>query len=411
MKNWIAPRVDSSINFLKKLYKLSESTYLKIDKRNVILSSEQKYKEFMSCSYLGIHNDERIIKEIQTSNELKDSGFLFSSARTRMVSIMEKKVESKLNMVFDPYLTVLFQNVHSVHLGVIPLLLSGKFPGVESEKGFHCIIDKFAHQSLKVMIGIMEQFSSVSIIDLDKWDSIEKETEKATSLNKKIFILTDSLGSMGKVYDINRIVKYVEKHDGFVYFDDAHSTSILGKNGSGYVIDTLKNKINKKVFISTGLTKGFGSHGGIMLVHNQQQVDFIKTYATTYTFSGPLPNTNLIATNICCDIHLSDEINHLQKSLKDNLLFFDTNFKYPNLNLCKDTILPFRTILIGLESDLHKCISFLRKNSVLVTGASYPTVEKGKSIIRISLSSLNTHDDINTLLKVIHLFIKREKIC
>lgn len=44
----------------------------------------------------------------------------------------------------------------------------------------------------------------------------------------------------------------------------------------------------------------------------KEQIEFIRQYATTYTFSGPISNPNLIATNVCCDIHLSNEIYVLQ---------------------------------------------------------------------------------------------------
>lgn len=50
------------------------------------------------------------------------------------------------------------------------------------------------------------------------------------------FLILDSVGSMGKIYNIKHITNLVYKYNGYAYFDDAHGMSILGRNGSGYVL-------------------------------------------------------------------------------------------------------------------------------------------------------------------------------
>ncbi|WP_234385014.1 aminotransferase class I/II-fold pyridoxal phosphate-dependent enzyme [Allofrancisella guangzhouensis] len=407
-KNWIKLRVNKSKSYLGNIYKISNSVYNSIFEKNVFLTSDQKCKEFMSCSYLGLHNDKRIIKAIQNSKELIDQNLLFSSARTRMTSAIEERTNNKLQQIFNPYHIVQFQNVHTIHLGVLPLLLSGEFPMVKPRtNGFYCIIDKFSHQSIKVMIGIISQFCDVNIVDLEDWDTVLKISHKITDEDKTLFIITDSLGSMGKVYDVKKLVNLIEENEGYIYFDDAHGMSILGKHGCGYVLATLENKLNPRVFISTGLTKAFGSHGGVILTPYKEQIDFIKTYATTYTFSGPISNPNLIATDVCCDIHLSSEIYALQKKLYDNISFFDKNFKHTDKNICFHSILPFRPILLGSEKEVQDCLSFLKSKGILVTGAVYPTVEKNKSIIRIALSAIHIEQDILSLVESLHSFLEQ----
>ncbi|MDE5015008.1 aminotransferase class I/II-fold pyridoxal phosphate-dependent enzyme, partial [Francisella tularensis subsp. holarctica] len=71
-------------------------------------------------------------------------------------------------------------------------------------------------------------------------------------------LMMDSVGSLGKIYPVKEIVDLVNTYKGYVYFDDAHGMSIIGKNGSGYVLKERVYRLNDRVFIATSLTKAFG---------------------------------------------------------------------------------------------------------------------------------------------------------
>ncbi len=61
------------------------------------------YLEFISCSYLGLHNDKEIINAIKNSTDLDLQGFLFSSSRTRAVSQLESSV---LEIIIQNFLSI-----------------------------------------------------------------------------------------------------------------------------------------------------------------------------------------------------------------------------------------------------------------------------------------------------------------
>nr|WP_252988854.1 hypothetical protein [Francisella noatunensis] len=156
--NWFVKRFKRTENFLETSYKCARNTFIKTTRKRITLTDNKDYLEFISCSYLGLHNDKEIINAIKNSTDLDLQGFLFSSSRTRAVSQLENSVLEKLSKIFYPYSPLLLQNLHTAHLGVIPLLVSQIFPKMRTDKKIHCILDKHSHQSLKILQGIIKQF-------------------------------------------------------------------------------------------------------------------------------------------------------------------------------------------------------------------------------------------------------------
>ncbi|MBK2295760.1 aminotransferase class I/II-fold pyridoxal phosphate-dependent enzyme [Francisella philomiragia] len=404
--NWFVKRFKRTENFLETSYKCARNTFIKTTRKRITLTDNKDYLEFISCSYLGLHNDKEIINAIKNSTDLDLQGFLFSSSRTRAVSQLENSVLEKLSKIFYPYIPLLFQNLHTAHLGVIPLLVSQIFPKMRTDKKIQCILDKHSHQSLKILQGIIKQFCDIDVLDTSNIYELDLYMKKINLDDKTPFIIMDSVGSMGKIYPIKDIVKLVEKYNGYVYFDDAHGMSITGKHGSGHVMQELNYKLNNRVFISTSLTKGFGGQGGIILMPYIEQIDFLLQYCTTYTFSGPLSIPTLEVINKSCDIHLSKKIDLLQQKLRNNLEYFDHQITNVKLNKLRNSFLPFRIIYIGNEGDAIKYYKILKTSGILVTCAVYPVVEKSQAILRITFSATHELDEIKLLAENLKKYLK-----
>jgi 7-keto-8-aminopelargonate synthetase-like enzyme len=407
-KNWVKKRVLNANDKLSKVYASCENICNAVVDKTVFLNNGNKYIEFVSCSYLGLHNDVRIINAICDREKINNYGFLFSSARTRMIFNEEFHITSKLAEIFKPYNPILFQNVHMVHLGVLPLIASGCFPGIEYINEVEFLIDRHAHQSMKCLIGLLGQFGNVEYCDAHCLSSLEESLKITVNKKKMPILLTDSLGSMGQVYNILEINKLINKYKGYAYFDDAHGMSIFGRNGAGYVLNKMLHQSDNRIFIATGLTKGFGAHGGCILLPSKDQVSFVKQYATTYTFSGPISIPNLLAIEECANIHLSGEIYKLQNKLRNNITYFDNHFMHKTYNVFAGSDLPIRTLLIGSETDAIELFKYLKEKKILTTCAVYPTVEKNNAIIRVCFSAKHTKEEILLLIECLDDIIGKE---
>jgi 7-keto-8-aminopelargonate synthetase-like enzyme len=90
-------------------------------KRKIVLPDGTTLSEFMSCSYLGLDQDDRILL---ASNNINKYGINFAVSRTRIRTENLSILEKLLNQIFLGY-SVTFTSLHLVHLGMIPLLESG----------------------------------------------------------------------------------------------------------------------------------------------------------------------------------------------------------------------------------------------------------------------------------------------
>ncbi len=81
-------------------------------------------------------------------------------------------------------------------------------------------------------------------------------------------------------------------------------------------------KFHLKYKLTTSLAKRFGICGGVAILPTQKEVEFVKTYCSTYMFSGTLVNPIINASIESGKTHLSSEIYQLQQDLfKKNRIF------------------------------------------------------------------------------------------
>ncbi|MDC9580523.1 aminotransferase class I/II-fold pyridoxal phosphate-dependent enzyme [Xenorhabdus sp. PR6a] len=202
--------------------------------------------------------------------------------------------------------------------------------------------------------------------------------------------MSDSLGSMGGGNNVAELTQLTKEFEGYFYVDDAHGTSIIGKNGCGYTLHQL-GEFHENLILLSSLSKAFGSHGGAASFSNPEAVSAIKKYALNYIFSGPPSLPGIAACVASANIHLTGEITELQAALKENIEIFDRSV----LNVeVKEKISPIRTIHIGCENEAINTSADLRSQGFLVTAAMYPTVPKSQSIIRVAISAAHSKAEL-----------------
>ena len=68
---------------------------------------------------------------------------------------------------------------------------------------------------------------------------------------------------MGGNAPVVELINLSEEYNGYCYIDDAHGTSIIGKNGGGFVLNELDNNFNQRLLLVSSLSKAFGATGGL----------------------------------------------------------------------------------------------------------------------------------------------------
>ncbi len=363
------------------------------DGRVVTLVSGETLLEFCSCCYLGLDVDSRLVRA--STKNLEQYGVSFPVARTRMRTENLLHLEKLLSNIFLGYATT-FVSLHLTHLGCLPILASGKMPSFPiKDNGMTFIMDKTAHASIQINRGLLEQFGSVELVDFSSHEQLEAAFKSAHDTRKTPISLSDSIGSMGGIAPVKFIMEMCDTYQGYAYFDDAHGTSIFGKNGCGYVLKELDHLFHPRLILTASLSKAFGTNGAVIVLPTAADEQMIKRFASTYLFGNPPPFAIIDAAIESANIHLSDEIYERQTQLWENVAYFDGLLHNHIVNSGK--ISPIRGIFMGDEWKAIDCAKKLRQRGFAVTTAMYPTVAKGKSMLRVAISCLHKKEEIYKL--------------
>ncbi len=402
-RNWMRDKIlRSKAHQYESFNTVNGLSVINREGKNITLDNGKKMVEFISCSYLGLDQDKRLIQS--TGYELDNFGLALHCARTRLQPQSSFELDDLLRQIYCGSYPVTFPSVHMVHQGFLPLIGSGEMPGFPLDiHGAYFIIDKTAHSSLQINIGILAQFGQVVRIDFKDSSALEIEFKKARLERMTPITISDSIGSMTSVAPVKLLINLASKYAGYVYLDDAHGTSIYGKNGCGYTLDVVDQEFDERLIIAASLGKGFGVTGGVLLLKNKQDADFVKCFSPAYVFSGPLSNPVINACIASAKIHLNHDIYQLQKKLFDNIRYFDDLMGQQDLSFYNPA--PFRIIPIGSEDKTLAVSQQLKDEGILLTTAMYPTVEKGKGILRAAISASHTKEQIALL------FDKLNQLC
>lgn len=361
------------------------------DGKFFILEDGSRCLEFMCCSYLGLDLDPRVVSAGQ--EHLRKLGVNIAISRTRIRANRLDVLEAKLNKIFCGNYTTVFSSLHVLHAGIIPLIGSGEMPSYPvKENGCTFIVDKYAHASLQLVRGIMKQFGEVVVCDFQDQAKLSDEFKDAHHQFTTPVSISDSIISMGGVAPIKELIELAKTYDGYLYIDDAHGTSILGKHGCGYTLNLLEEVFSPRLILAASMSKGFGTNLSAIVLPTKQDIDMIRTYCTPFIFSNPPPLAIVESSIVAADIHLSDEINALQKKLWSNVSLFDGYMGKLLEN--HEEISPIRRIMIGDEMKAIHCASELKNRGYLVSPAMFPTVRKGEAILRVVISALHTEQQI-----------------
>lgn len=392
MKNWLNKKIAYSRVYQAKAFEeVNELLFKERIGRHIILIDDTRLVEFVSCSYLGLDLDRRVINA--SIDNIKKCGVTFPAARTRIKANSFFVLEELLNKIFCAGYSTTFASLHLGHLGFIPLLGSGELPSFPIKKnGIRFVLDKTAHASLQINRALMQQFGEVIVLDCQNEQIILRAFQSAFKKGKTPIIVADSIGSMGGVFPVKNIFKMAEKYDGYAYLDDAHGTSIWGTHGCGYVLKELNNQFHPRLILASSLAKAFGAVAGVIVLPAQQDADMVKKFCPTYVFAGPPALAIVDAAIASAKIHLTDEIYTLQKLLWSNVKYFDSLLSEYIVNA--NTPSPIRGIFVGDEFKAIEYTKELRKRGFAVTAAMYPTIAKNKSILRVALSALHTKEEL-----------------
>jgi 8-amino-7-oxononanoate synthase len=354
------------------------------------LSLDGEGVDFYSNDYLGLSRNNQLIRKIEehfhslTSKE-KRLGATGSRLLSRNTSLA-LELEQYLAQLFEGEACLLFNSGFSANTSLIATIAQPKDV---------ILYDELIHASLKEGCRLsMAQYQwSFKHNDIK---ALEKKINLAKSKGvEQIYVLVESVYSMdGDIAPLQALATLCETNEVHLIVDEAHSTGIWGKNGSGLCCELgLKNQVFARVYT---FGKAIGCHGACV-VGSRLLVDYLINFARGFIYTTALPPHALVS--VYQSFEWISKHPELKEKLFKNIQYYHQCLKeydYQDINF---QYTPIQIFPVSGNEKCRNLANYLITNGLEVRPIFSPTVPLGKERLRICLHSYNTFEEIKRLVE------------
>ena len=220
---------------------------------------------------------------------------------------------------------------------------------------------------------------------------------------RRVWIVTDGVFSMdGHIAPLVQLCDLGDRFDAEVIVDEAHGTGVLGKSGSG-VCEALEVKDRVHIRIGT-LSKALGGQGGFV-VGPRVIVDFLINHCRPLIFSTSLLPAAIAVANAAIDIVQNEPQRRSRVATYANQLRKELGIRSTSDVEAGVPIIP---IVIGEDEAALKLSVELQENGFYVPVIRPPTVPKGTSRLRVSLSAAHDQKAVKHLVETFQSLIDQD---
>ncbi len=211
---------------------------------------------------------------------------------------------------------------------------------------------------------------------------------------KRRLVVTEGIFSIGgEMSNLKEICKIAKEHEALTVVDDAHGDFIFGAHGAG-VPSHFKTDRLVDLHVSS-LSKALGCFGGYVATSEDIR-DFLINKSRQFIFTSALPAHLCVAAMTALDIAIKG---NLQEILFRNIQLFTTTLKKYGFNMgnSRSQIIP---IFMGSENIAMEFAEMSLKKGIFIHPMRFPTVKKGSSVVRVSLTASHTKMELLRALRV-----------
>lgn len=328
---------------------------------------------FCSNDYLGISTQNEVVQA--TKKSLKQ----ISPCSSRLITGNTPELERLEDMLAAHRRTqtaLVFPTGYMANLGTITAL-----------GGNNCVIlsDELNHAS--IIDGCRLSGAAIKIFRHNDIHDLEQKIERIKGAPRKI-VITEGVFSMdGDFANLKEICDICHSHDAFLILDDAHGDFIFGspRNRSYSGIPSYFGVNSKVDFHISSLSKALGCFGGYVATSRQMR-ELLINRSRQFIYTSSIPS------HLC--VSAMTAIRVVERGYLQNKLF--RNIELIGGELCKMGLISDQPrtqiipILIGSEKNAIRFSNLLLRKGILIHPIRFPTVKKGSSRIRISMSALHT---------------------
>jgi 7-keto-8-aminopelargonate synthetase-like enzyme len=261
-----------------------------------------------------------------------------------------------------------------------------------AEKGsrpIRFLLDKLCHASLiDAVRGTQKPFRVFPHNGLQKLQRLLDEADE----NEIQVVVSESIFSMdGDAADLAGLAKLKESHPFVLMLDEAHGTGAYGPGGSGLAAELgLRSAVDVTVLT---LSKSIGCGGGAVC-GSTAFCESLVNLARAYIYSTSVPPMIAAAATAAIDVMEREPERQQRVRRLASRVRADLRSAGLDLPLGDSPIIP---ILLGSESAALQAADELADQGMLSLAVRPPTVPRGTSRLRVTLSSQHSDEEVQQL--------------
>lgn len=345
---------------------------------------------FCTNDYLGLSSHPRVLKALLDLKSVGSGAAPLISGRSQAHAELEQTLAAWKGVDDAVLLPSGYQaNIAALQAVASVIEAAGRRP--------RFLLDRLAHASLidaaRLVSSTRDSLRVFPHNDLDKLDRLLAEREA----DRHDVIVTESVFSMdGDEALLREIVELKRRHSATLVLDEAHATGLFGPAGAGLASELGVSR-DVDVGIAT-LSKALGVSGGAVY-GGRAVVEAVVNAGRAYLFSTATPPSLARAT--CDAIAVArDEPDRRARALANARRLRDA-ITSRGLRVRATDRSPIIPIELGDERAALDAARSLEEQGFLVIAVRPPTVPRGTSRLRVTVSSEHTPEQIDALCEAV----------
>jgi 7-keto-8-aminopelargonate synthetase-like enzyme/acyl carrier protein len=355
--------------------------------------------DFASCNYLGFDLEPEIMSAIPAAVERW--GTHPSWTRAVASPALYGELEWELAQMVGAPDTLVFPSISLLHLGVLPALADYNGVILTDASAHHSIAE--ACMRARAEGTQWHEFRHSDLTDL------ESKLAKYDRARTKI-IATDGVYSMGSPKPpLPEYVSLARKYNATVYVDDAHGFGVVGAapdedlpygyGGVGIVRHLGLDYERDRIIYVAGMSKAFSSYAAFVTCWDEKMKMMLQT-SGPYVFSGPTAVACLATALAGLRFNRREgdvrrrHIHRLTRRLVREAA--SIGFEVDN-----DSDFPIVGVVMGGWQEIVTACRILWDHDILITPATYPAVPATRNLVRFSITSANTDQEMDQAIRAL----------
>jgi 8-amino-7-oxononanoate synthase len=379
-------------------------TVTEVRGRRIRLADGRWLTDFASCNYLGLDLEREVADAIAPA--VARYGTHPSWARLAAGPDLYPRLERSLAALLGAPDVVVLPTISLIAIGLVPALVG---------RGGVVFVDRFAHKVNHDGCRIARD-RGATLVSYPSGDlaALERALEAHQDAPDKLVVMDGVLSVSGAAQDVASVAQRAARYDALVYVDDAHGFGILGERPSaeGVARDAdagacpygrRGNGIVRwhgigydNVVYVAGMSKAYSSLAAFFTCPVALR-PYLQAAVTSYVYSGPCPTASLATALAGLEVNARDgdvrraAVYALSRRLGEGLraLGYATD---------NNGYFPIQSAYVGSAERVVHGGRFLFERGFTATMQAYPVVPRDRGVLRFTLTSANTEDEVEGLL-------------